>query len=162
MSTYATSEAALLTLIRAYSSGAVFTTNNSSRGGFKVLNNQNVSQAVVLMQARASENGDDLGGGRGTQGRRQQRHYIAMIVFQTRGAVDDEVSYTALSTLTDALVAYLDTYQRLNGAANVKRAQIREIGEPRIQRDKAWIYQAVLVEVQTETTPTIAGGDYAK
>lgn len=160
MSTYATSEAALLTLIRAWGGSPAFTTNNSSRGGFKVLNNQNVSQAVVLMQARASENGDDLGAGRGTQGKRQQRHSIGMIVFQSRGAVDDEVSYTSLTTLTDALVAYLDTYQKLNSAANVKRAQVREIGEVRVQRDKAWIYQAVLVEVLTETAPVVV--DYAR
>lgn len=155
MSTYATSEAALLTLIRAYSGGTVFTTTNSSRGGFQVLNNAGVSQAVVLMQARASENGDDLGRGRGAMGKRQQRHWIAMIVFQSRGATNDEASYTALLTLTDALIGYLDTYQRLNNATNVKRAQIREVAEPRIQRDKAWIYQSVLIEVMTETAPVL-------
>lgn len=164
MSTYATSEAALLTLVQAYSGGTVFTGSgisaNSSRGDFKVLNNQAVTVAAVLLQARPSELGDDLGSGRGTQGRRQQRHWIAVIVFQARGQTNDGAPYVALTTLTDALIAWLDTYQKLNSAANVKRAQVREVSEVRRQRDQAWIYQTILVEVLTETSPVIV--DYAR
>src|SRR5262245_42700166 len=155
MSTYATSEAALLTVIRLMGSGTTYTTANSSQGAFGVLNNKNVTGAVVLMMARASENGDDLGNGRRAQGKRQQRHYIAAIVFRARGQVDDGVSYTALITATDAIVAHLDTYQRLNNATNVKRAQVREVTEPRVQRSNAWIYQSIIVEVMTETSPVV-------
>lgn len=155
MSTYATSEAALLTRVRAYSAGAVFTTTNSSRGDFRVLNNEGVTQAAVLMQASRSEFGDDLGRGRGSHGKRQQRHRIALIVFQARGQIDDGTTYAALLTITDALIAYLDTYPRLSNATSVKRAEIVEVSEPRIRRDSAWIFQTILVEVMTETAPQL-------
>lgn len=152
MSTYATSEAALLDVLRLL---ATFTQTNSSRGDFSILNNEGVTQAVVLTQARPSENGDNLGSGRGSMGKRQQRHSVAAIVFQARGQENDGVTYQALTTLTDALVAHLDRYQRLNGATSVKRAQVKEIAEPRIRRDNAWVYQTVLIEVMTETEPAL-------
>ena len=160
MSTYATTEAALLTAVRASSSGAVFTTANSSRGDFRVLNNDGVTQAAVLMQASRSEFGDSLGQGRGTHGKRQQKHMIAIVVFQARGQADDGTSYAALQATTDALIAYLDTYPRLGNATNVKRAEVTEASEPRIRRDSAWIFQTVLVEVLTETSPTLAEGPH--
>jgi hypothetical protein len=155
MSTYAASEAALLAAVRASSGGAVFTATNSSRGNFAVLNNEGVTVAAILMQATRSEFGDNLGQGRGTQGKRQQRHRIGIVVFQARGQADDGTSYQALVSVTDALIAYLDTYQRLGNATNVKRAQVVEASEPRIRRDSAWIFQTLLVEVLTETAPAL-------
>ena len=160
MSTYSTSEAALLTVVRASGAGAVFTTSNSSRGDFRVLNNEGVTRAAVLMQASRSEFGDNLGQGRGTHGKRQQRHRIAVVVFQARGQADDGTSYAALQAITDALIGYLDTYPRLNNAASVKRAEVIEASEPRIRRDSAWIFQTVLVEVLTETAPVLAEGPH--
>lgn len=160
MSTYATSEAALLTTVRASSNGAVFTAANSSRGDFRVLNNEGVTQAAVLMKASKSEFGDNLGQGRGTHGKRQQRHHIAIVIFQARGQADDGTSYQALQSVTDALIGYLDTYPRLNNAANVKRAEVTEDSEPRIRRDSAWIFQTVLVEVLTETAPVLVEGPH--
>lgn len=154
MSTYSTTEAALLTRMRAYSSGSVFTATNSSRGDFKVLNNEGVTQACVITQAGASEFGDRLDS-RGSHGKRQQRHRIAMILFQARGQNNDGDTYTALCSLRDGLVAYLDTYQRLNSATGVKRAEIVEASEPRIRRDSAWIFCTVLMEVMTETSPAL-------
>lgn len=159
MSTYATSEAALLSVVRLL---GTFTATNSSRANFSVLDAQAVSQAAVIVQVRSSENGDDLGNGRGSHGKRQQRHWMAIVVLQARGQTDDGASYTTLTTLTDTLVAHLDKYQRLNNAANVKRAQVREITEPRVRRDSAWLFQTILVEVLTETEPVITGGDYAR
>ena len=160
MSTYATSEAALLTAVQASSAGAVFTATNSSRGHFRVLNNEGVIAAAVLIQAARSEFGDNLGQGRGTHGKRQQKHMITVVVFQARGQVDDGTSYAALQATTDALIAYLDTYPRLNNAANVKRAEVIEASEPRIRRDSVWIFQTVLVEVLTETAPTLVEGPH--
>jgi hypothetical protein len=160
MSTYATSEAALLTTVRALSSGSVFTAANSSRGDFRVLNNEGVTAAAVLMQESRSEFGDNLGQGRGTHGKRQQRHRIAIVVFQARGQADDGASYVALQGVTDSLIAYLDTYPRLGTATSVKRAEVTEASEPRIRRDSAWIFQTVLVEILTETQPVLVEGPH--
>ncbi len=154
MATYTTAEAALLTRVRAYNAGVTFTTANSSRGDFRVLNNDGVTQAAVLMQAGKSEFGDRLDS-RGAHGKRQQRHRMAIVLFQTRGAIDDGTTYTTLGALTDALIAYLDTYPRLSNTAGVKRAEIVEASEPRIRRDSAWIFQTILVEVMTETAPVL-------
>ena len=150
----------MLTAVQASASGAVFTTVNSSRGDFRVLNNEGVTSAAVLMQASRSEFGDNLGQGRGTHGKRQQHHRIAIVVFQARGQADDGTSYQALQVTTDALIAYLDIYPRLNNATNVKRAEVVEASEPRIRRDSAWIFQTVLVEVLTETAPVLVEGPH--
>lgn len=160
MSTYATSEAALLIAVRASSAGATFTATNSSRGDFSVLNNEGVTVAAVLMQATRSEFGDNVGSGRGTHGKRQQRHHIAVVVFQARGQANDGTSYQALHAASDALISYLDTYPRLNNATNVKRAEVVEASEPRIKRDSAWIFQTVLVDILTETSPTLIEGPH--
>lgn len=156
MSTYATSEAALLAVVQL----AGFTDTNSSRGDFRILNNEGVTSAAVLMQASRSEFGDNLGQGRGTHGKRQQRHRIAIVVFQARGQLDDGTSYAALQATTDTLIGLLDTYPRLNNATSVKRAEASEASEPRIRRDSAWIFQSVLVEVLTETEPTLVEGPH--
>jgi len=154
MSTYVVAETALLARVVAYSGGTVFTTTNSSRGDFRVLNNEGVTQGAVLLQAAASEFGDDLGGGRGAMGKRQQRHRIALILFQRRNGSDGD-NYTALATLTDTVIAYLDTYPLLNNTSSVKRAEVVSASEPRIRRSSDWIYQTVLVEVMTETAPAL-------
>jgi hypothetical protein len=150
--TYATTEAALLTLVQAYSSGSVFDDSNSSRGNFQVLDGQGVRQAAVLMMAGRSEYGDDLGNGRGSHGKRQQRHRIGVIVFVERGQDGDGTTYTALATLTDGLAGYIETYPRLNNAANVKRAEIVEVTEPNIRRLTSHMYQTIIVEVLCETS----------
>jgi hypothetical protein len=159
VSTYTTAEAALLTRIRAYNAGATFTTTNSSRGDFRVLNNQGVTQACVLMMARDSEFGDNLGGGRGTHGKRQQRHYVGAVLFRARGQADDGTSYQALTTLADALIAYLDTYQRPDSTPAIKRAEVIGATVPRLSaRWAAWLFQALTIEVLTETSPTLQEG----
>lgn len=161
MSTYTTAEAALLTRVRAYNSGATFTTNNSSRGDFRVLDRANTGQACVLMQMRDSEMADDLGQGRGSHGKRQQRHYIGAVLFQGRGQEDDGTTYQALTTLTDALIAYLDTYQRLGLGDPIKRAEVVGATVPRLSaRWSAWLFQMLTVEVVTETSPVLA--EYAR
>ena len=160
MATYTAAEIALLTRIRAYNSGSTFTTNNSSRGDFRVLNNKAVTQACVLTMVRDSEFADNLGGGRGTYGKRQQRHSIGAVLFQARGAVDDGTSYQALTTITDALIAYLDTYQRPDDTpTSIKRMEVVGATAPRLPaRWAAWIIQVITIEMMTETAPTIQKG----
>ena len=158
MSTYATSEEALLEVIRLYNGGATFSENNSSRGSFKVLNNTGVTSAAVLMKVGGSQYADNLGGGRGAHGKRQQRHRIGIVVFQARRQDDDGITYGDLTALTDALIGHIDRYQRLNNAANVKRAQVIEDTETRVQQTNAWMFQTVLVQVDTETTPSLVEG----
>lgn len=159
MSTYSASETALLAAVRASGNGALFTTQNSSRADFTVLDRPGVSSAAVLIQAAPSEYADNLGQGRGTHGKRQQKHFIAVVLIQARGQTDDGAAATALHAAHDALVAYLDTVPRLNGAP-IKRAEAVSADVPRLRRDNAWIYQAVLVEVLTETTPTLIEGPH--
>lgn len=160
MSTYALAEAALLIAVRASESGATYTEINSSRGDFGVLNGTGVTRAAVLMQAGASEFADNLGGGRGAHAKRQQQHRIAVIVFQARRQDSDGAAYVALKAAADALIGYLDTLPRLNNAASVKRAQVVEASDVRRTRDRAWIYQSVLVEVLTETAPVLIEGPH--
>lgn len=160
MSTYVPSEEALLTAVRASGNGAVFTTTNSSRGDFQVLNNQGVTTAAVLMMGGRSEFADNLGGGRGTHGKRQQRHRIAIILFQARRQDDDGATYTEQVDATDDLIAYLDTVPRLSTTSVIKRAEVVEAAEPRVRRDSAWIFQTILVEILTETAPTLLEGPH--
>lgn len=158
MSTYAASEEALLEVIRLYNNSGTFTEVNSSRGAFRVLNNTGVTQAAVLMKVGSSQYADNLGGGRGAHGKRQQRHRIGIVVFQARRQDDDGAIYTDLSELVDELIGHIDRYQRLNNAANVKRAQVIEDTEPRVQQSNAWVFQTILVQVDTETTPSLLEG----
>lgn len=152
MSTYATSEQALLECIRLLSD---YTDANSARGDFRVIDAKGVTLACVLTQAGNSEFGDNLGQGRGTQGKRQQRHRINAIVFQKRLQDADGPTYTALGTAVSALIAHLDTYQRLNNGPSIKRAEVVDAGVPLRRRDSTHIYQAVVVEVLTETAPVL-------
>lgn len=162
MSTYATTEEAVLSRIRALNSGDTFTVTNSSRGDFRVLNNSGVVNACVLMMARDSEFADNLGQGRGTHGKRQQRHYVGAVLFRARGTADDGTSYQALTTLTDALIAYLDTYQRpADTPTSIKRMEVVGATVPRLSaRWNAWLFQTVTIEVLTETTPTLQEGSH--
>jgi len=156
MSTYSTSESALLDAIRA---SGDYTETNSARGDFAVLNGTGVTRAAVLMQAAASEFGDNLGQGRGTHGKRQQRHRVAIVVFQARRQDNDGLPYVAIKEHVDTLIAYLDTVPRLNGAP-VKRAEVVEVDIPRRRRDSPWIYQTISVEILTETSPVLVEGPH--
>jgi hypothetical protein len=159
VSTYATAEAALLARIRALNSGDTFLAANSSRGDFTVLNRAGVRQACVLMMVRDSEFADNLGAGRGTHGKRQQRHYVGAVLFQARGQADDGTSYQALTALADSLIAYLDTYQRPDDTAGIKRSEVVGATVPRLSaRWNAWLFQTLTIEVLTETTPTLQEG----
>lgn len=157
MSTYTTTEEALLAVVRA--SGA-FTEQNSARADFTVLDRAGVTNAAVLIQAGPSEFGDNLGGGRGAHGKRQQRHRIAIVLLQARGQTNDGVAAVALQAARDTLIGYLDTYPRLGGASDIKRAEVVEVDVPRVRQTMTWIFQAIMVEVMTETAPALQEGPH--
>lgn len=154
MSTYATSEAALLALIHAAPSG-LFDTANCTRGDFGALDAKGADVACVLMQAGRSECGRNLDGN--SHGKRQQRHQIGVTVFAKRkqGAGGDSAPYLLLTETVDALCAWLDTYPRLNGASGVLRAGVTELGDVRFREGRPWIWQTLLVSVLTETEPVL-------
>ena len=127
MSTYATTEAALKTLILAY--GVQFDERNTSQGAWRVLDASGTLWACVLTIGAPTEKGDALEG-HGAQGQRQERHTINAEVYRKVSGVEgDGAAYVALTELVDALDAYLARYPRLNGASSVKRAEVTLIGD---------------------------------
>lgn len=154
MSTYSTAEQAALAVVR---NVTTFTEANSTRGDFRAIDAKGTSWAAVLLMAGPSEMGDNLGNGRGTHGRRQQRHRIGVIILHERQQAPqgDGAVMTELLAMTDQVVALFDTYPRLNGATSVKRAEVDRVTEPRIRRDMPWVYQTILLTVLTETEPAI-------
>jgi hypothetical protein len=127
VSTYATTEAAVKTLMLAY--GPQFDDRNTAQGAWRVLDSSASLWACVLTIGAPTEKGDSLFG-RGAQGKRQERHTINVEVYRkVAGTENDGVAYVALTALVDAIDAYLATYPRLNGAANVKRAEVAFIGD---------------------------------
>lgn len=155
MSTYAAAEAALAAVVRLLDSGNVFTTDNCRQGDYRALDAQGALYACVLTKAGRSEYGDNLGNGRGAHGKRQQRHRIGVLLFRKRRQDADGEAYTDLTTQADAVVGLLDTYPRLNNTSGVKRAEVVESGEVRVRRDSPWIFLPLLVEVLTETEPSL-------
>lgn len=155
MSTYSTSEAALLTRIRAMDGGGSYDTGNSSRGDYRVFDAPGRQLACVVVRAGRSLMGDRMENGRGSHGKRQQRHRIAAIVAQKRGQLSDEAAYTALMDAIDALIAWVDTYPRLGNVTDVKRAEAVEVSEPRRNQTSTHIYASILFDVYTETEPVL-------
>lgn len=156
MSTYAAAEAALAAVVRLLDSGNVFNADNCRQGDYRALDAQGAVYACVLTKAGRSEHGDNLGNGRGAHGKRQQRHRIGVLLFRKRRQDADGEAYTDLTAQADAVVGLLDTYPRLNNTSGVKRAEVVESGEVRVRRDSPWIFLPLLVEVLTETEPTLA------
>lgn len=155
MSTYTTAEAAVLTLLRAYDGGGVFTEANASRGDFSATDAPGYRQYAVVLMADSSDYGD----GR-SHGKRQQTHRISVLLFQAReqGLGGDGAAYSALTTLTDAVAAWFERYPRLNGAAGVKRAAIVRVGKPRTTQAPGGgagphLVQPIMLDVLCETTP---------
>jgi len=157
MSVYANAEQALLNAVRMLDGGRIYGETNSKRGDFGVLNSAAATCAAVVIRGGRSEYADSLSGGRGAHGARQERHRIAVVVFQSRGQSSDEYAYVLLADQVDALVNHLNTMPRLNNAP-IKRAQVVEVSDIRRVRDSAWIYQSILVQVDAETKPVTTEG----
>jgi hypothetical protein len=150
--TYSTSEAALLTLIRAYNAGATFTAANSSRGDWSVVDATGTDLACVLaMNAPTLES--EIIEDYGKQGKIQERHEIAIDVFHKRsqGLGGDSVAYVALTTLTDALRAYLRGYPRLNNTSGVRNTNIVGVSDVDIRKKSPHIFQTIVIRVYCES-----------
>lgn len=155
MSTYTTAAAGLLALLHAYDSGAVFASDNAKIDDFTALDAQGRDVAAVIAQAAASQFGDNLGQGRGTHGKRQQQHHLVVALYVKRLTDNDGVTAAALHTLTDGVIAWLDTYPRLNNASGVKRAEVTEASDVILSRSSPHALITLAVEVLTETAPVL-------
>jgi hypothetical protein len=126
---YSSCELAVLTLVRSLSAGTVFTTTNSMRGDWQVLDAPGVRVACVVAQREASTFADRIDG-RGSHGQRMRQHRIVATVFtkKQQGTGGDGAIYTTHLTTVDSLAAHLEQYPKLNGAAGVLRGMISSIG----------------------------------
>jgi hypothetical protein len=132
MSTYPVAEAALLTLIRAYSSGAVFTTANSAADDWIVLDANGTEVAAVIEMAGLTTEAVVDAEEYGVYGKYQETHTIGLWVCKKRGtgAGGDGAMKQQVKALTEALKDYLRPYRRLSGAAGVRSMRITRTGEP--------------------------------
>jgi hypothetical protein len=151
--TYAAAEAALLTTLRLYSSGTAFTTANSSRGDFRVLDAEGHDYGAVISQRARSTYSDRGADGRGSHGKRQHRHAMRITLGYKRSAGEggDGIAYAALQTLADALQAHLDLYPRLGGGvASIRRAEVVEASEVLMSESGALFLKRLEVDVASE------------
>jgi hypothetical protein len=108
VSQYLTVESAYLALVRAYNSGATFTTANSSQNDWRVLDAPGTAYAAVLMMGEDSDFGDSLNG-RGAFGKRQELHRptIELFVKRGQGLGGDGAARADLIVMALDLTAYL-------------------------------------------------------
>jgi len=135
MSTYSAAEAALLTLTRAYSSGAVFDITNSVADDWRVLDAQGTTVAAVLEMASDTIEGievDNEAGSYGDYGNYQEVHTIGvwLCVKREQGLGGDGAAKAACKTLVDAYRDYMRPYRRLNGATGVRSAKMIRTSAP--------------------------------
>lgn len=160
-------ETALLTLVRAYNSGATFDTANSSIGDFRVMDAKGSRASAVVLRRSPSDYGSNLSG-RGSHGAREEEHHLTVIVAYKRlqAAEGDGPIYTDLTTLTDALAAYLAAYGRLGqgSSGSIQRAQIVRVSDPRLNRRGAvetstHLVQTIDMDVLTRDAVSYASGE---
>jgi hypothetical protein len=132
VSTYTTAEAALLTLVRAYNSGATFTPANSSVDDWRVLDASSTTVAAVLEMAAPTIERTVTATEYGAYGEYQEVHQIGVWICAARGqgAGGDGAAKAACKTLTEAVKDYLRPYRRLNAAAGVRSAAILRTTDP--------------------------------
>lgn len=159
--TYTTCEAALLALVRAYNAGATFTEANCRISDMRVLDASGKDMAAVIRMVGDSQEGDELFQ-RKAHGKRQLLHEIGVTVFYKvkAGEGGPIVSYTGLTVLVDNLLEWLRKYEKLNAAANVRRAQptrARRVTDLIPQQGAAPThqFQEIVMQVWESITPTI-------
>lgn len=138
MSTLSATEAALLTTVRLR--GTVYTAANTSRGDTRVTDAPGHSFAAVVVQRGPSRYGDRAASGRGAHGKRQQTHLLRLILTLKRGTGQggDAAAYVILQEEAAALVAHLDRYPRLGGAASgIRRAEVVEESPVMVNGERA-------------------------
>lgn len=123
MSSYMTAEAALLTLLRAYNSGATFTSANSARDDATIIDT--AATSALIEMGDASQEGIAEGDYE-EYGEYQEQHTIDVWICMKRssGATGDGTIKQALKTLTEAVKDYLRSYRRLNAASGVRQMVI--------------------------------------
>lgn len=154
MSTYLAAEAALLTLIRAYSGGAVFDEVNSAAEDWDVLDAPDTEVSAIVEMEGSSEEADELDD-YGGHGEYVERHRIAVWVCVKRGTGEggDGLVRAECKTLTEALKDHLRPYERLNNASGVLRAQMTRTSEIRMisttedPRDATHVAQQISIQV---------------
>jgi hypothetical protein len=120
---YQTVQTAVLTLTRAYNSGATFTTATSAEDDWRVLDNDVGNLAAVVTQA-----GDTLEAyqidGRGKSGARFAQHEVGIMVASSIRTDNDADALQTLYAAVQGLSAYIRRYPLLNAATGVRHAQI--------------------------------------
>lgn len=116
MSTYLTVESAVLTLLRAYNSGATFTTANSSLDDWTIIDTPATS-AFVEMGEDSTE--DIVIDAYGAHGDYQEKHVISLWICMKRsgGAAGDAGIKQALKALTEGVKDYLRPFRTLGSVA---------------------------------------------
>jgi hypothetical protein len=159
MSTYSTAEAALLTLIRAYSGGTVFDEANSSADDWLALDANGTEVAAVVEMAGPTTEATIDADSYGAYGEYQEMHTISLWLCRKRGvgADGDGAVKAALKALTEAVKDYLRPYRRLNGAAGVRSMRLLRTTEPAYisptdkVEDATHVAQQIVVQVLCES-----------
>jgi hypothetical protein len=162
---YQTIQTAVLTLVRAYNSGATFTADTSSEDNWNVIDNSVSNVSAVVTQAGDTIESYDLNG-RGVHGKRYAQHEVGVLVASSIRTDNDADALQTLYTTVEALKTYLRKYPRLNNTTGVKHAQINRTTRRRpiapetdTTRSTHW-GQMIVVEVVEELTLALleAGG----
>jgi hypothetical protein len=129
MTTYLTAESAVLTLLRAYNSGATFTIANSAVDDYTIIDVANTT--AFIEQGEDSQENIEVED-YGAYDEYQERHVISLWICQKRsaGASGDAALKQGLKVLTEAVKDYLRPYRRLNGAIGVRSMMIASTTPP--------------------------------
>jgi hypothetical protein len=153
---YQTIQTAVLTLVRAYNSGATFTTSTSSEDDWRVLDSGD-DVAAVVTQAGDTLEGYELNG-RGKSGARFAQHEVGVMVASAIRTDEDSEAIQTLYSTVEGLKTYLRKYPLLNATAGVKHAQIVRTTRRRSiapvtdeTRSTHWM-QMIVVQVVEEIT----------
>jgi hypothetical protein len=120
---YQTIQTAVLTRVRAYNSGATFTTDTSAEDDWRVLDNSVGNLSAVVTQAGDTVEGYSLNG-RGKSGATFAQHEIGVMVASAIRTDNDADAIQTLYTTVEALKAYLRKYPLLNGTSGVKLSTV--------------------------------------
>lgn len=161
---YATIQSAVLTLVRAYSSGSVFTTATSSEDDWRVLDNSVGNVAAVVTQAGDSVESYEMNG-RGKHGARFAQHEVGVMVASAIRTDNDAAAIATLYSTVEGLKTYLRKYPLLNATSGVKHAQIVRTTRRRPiapvtdeTRSTHWSQMIVLQVVEEITLATLESG----
>ena len=143
MASYPDTEQALLDLLQAQCG---YDDATSSRGDYRVMDAPGADTSLVLAQSADSEYDVDLDEA-GSHGESLARYRIGIVVARKRKQDADGAAYVALQAATEAVVSVLNRYPRLNGATDVKNADIVAVRPPIIRRDSPHLIQLIDLQI---------------